>query len=143
MVFIFIAFFLLAVIAALYGIFLPLIKEQKVSCGIRNQDVFSKNYLFKLNCSKQEFINQIILYNINDTMEYSFNSNTMTITFIQNSVHIPYFVSIKELEDGCYIKLTKERTIFDRSIIPYRINEFMIKKFCAEVLPYEKYKSIV
>ncbi len=142
--FIFFAIVFVALIpVALYVILKPMLKEQKVSSGIRNQDTFWQNYLFKIKLSKQDFLNQIEIPNITDTMEYTFDNSTMTITFTKHSAHIPYTIIVKELENGCYIRLTKNVFIGDRSNIPYYINEFMIKKFDAELLPYEEYKNIV
>ena len=127
----------------LFFILKPMFRERKISNGIRNQDAFSQNYLFKINYSKQEFLNRIERSSITDLMDYTFDNNTMIITFSKYSAKIPYAVIIKELEGGCYIRLTKSVFLGDRSNIPYYINEFMIKKFDAELLPYEEYKSAV
>ena len=127
----------------LFFILKPALRERKISNGIRNQDVLSQNYLFKINYSKQEFLSRIEISNVADLMDYTFDNKTMAITFSKYNAKISYTVTIKELENGCYIRLTKNRFIGDRSNIPYCINEFMIKKFDAELLPYEEYKSIV
>ena len=126
----------------LFLIFKPVLRERKISNGIRNQDAFSQNYLFKINYSKQEFLRRIEISNVTDSMDYAFDNNTMIITFSKFIAKLPYTVTIKELENGCYIRLTKN-VFFGRSNIPYYINEFMIKKFDAELLPYEEYKNIV
>lgn len=142
--FIFFAIVFVALIpVVLFFILKPMFKERKISSGIRNQDTFSQDYLFKIKHTKQDFLNQIEIPNITDAMEYTFDNNTMTITFTKHSARIPYTVIVKELENGCYIRLTKNVLIVDRSNIPCYINEFMIKKFDAELLPYEEYKNIV
>ena len=127
----------------LFFILSPMFKERKISNGIRNQDALSQNHLFKTNYSKQEFLNRIEISNVTDLMDYTFDNNTMVITFSKHNAKIPYTVTIKESENGCYIRLTKNGFISDRSNIPHYINEFMIKKFDAELLPYEEYKNIV
>lgn len=127
----------------LYFILKPMIKEQKISSGIRNQDMFSQNYLFMIKHSKQDFLKQIEIPNITDTMEYTFDDSTMTITFSKYGTHVPYTVIVKELENGCYIQLTKNALVVDGCRISYYINEFMINKFDAELLPYDEYKNIV
>ena len=128
---------------ALFLILKPMLRERKISNGIRNQDTLSQNYLFKINYSKQEFLRRIEISNVTDSMDYAFDNNTMVITFSKHNAKIPYTVTIKESENGCYIRLTKKVFISDRGIIPYQINEFMIKKFDAELLPYEEYKNII
>ena len=128
---------------ALFLILKPMLRERKISNGIRNQDVLSQNYLFKINYSKQEFLSRIEISNVADLMDYTFDNKTMAITFSKYNAKISYTVTIKELENGCYIRLTKKGFISDRGIIPYQINEFMIKKFNAELLPYEEYKNII
>lgn len=140
---IFIIVFLTLIPFALYFILAPGFKERKISAGIRNQDTFYQNYLFKINHSKQEFLSRIEISNVTDLMDYTFDNSTMIITFSKYNAKIPYTVTIKELDNGCYVRLTKNVFIGDRSNIPYYINEFMIKKFDAELLPYEEYKNIV
>ena len=127
----------------LFFVLKPMFRERKISNGIRNQDALYANYLFKTNYSKQEFLNLIVISNVTDLMDYTFDNNTMIITFSKYNAKIPYLVTIKEIENGCYIRLTKKVFIGDRSNIPYYINEFMIKKFDAEILPYEEYKNII
>lgn len=127
----------------LYFILAPKFKETKISNGIRNQDALYQNYLFKVNYAKQDFLQEMNATNVLDSLEYAFDINTKTITFSKYGANIPYTVFIKEFDGGCYIKLTKNVLIGDRSNIPYQINEFMIKKFNAELLPYEEYKDVV
>lgn len=144
MEFIFLAVaFLILIPVVLYFILFPKLREREISNGIRNQDEFSQNYLFKVNCSKQNFLQKMNAANVLDLLEYTFDLDTKTITFSKYGANIPYTVFIKEFDGGCYIKLTKNVLIGDRSNIPYQINEFMIKKFNAELLPYEEYKNIV
>ena len=127
----------------LFFILKPMFRERKISNGIRNQDTLSQNYLFKINYSKQEFLRRIEISNVTDLMDYAFDNNTMVITFFKFNAKIPYTVTIKESENGCYIRLTKKGFISERGIIPYQINEFMRKKFDTELLPYEEYKNII
>ena len=126
----------------LYFILAPMFREKKISNNVRNQDTFSQEYLFKVNYTKNEFLQKLNIPNVHDVLEFTFDNNTMTITFSKHNAKIPYTVTIKESENGCYIRLTKNGFIIDKGIIPYQINEFMIKKFDAELLPYEEYKNI-
>ena len=128
---------------SLFLILKPMLRERKISNGIRNQDTFSQKYLFKVNYTKNEFLQKLNIPNVYDVLEFTFDNNTMTITFSEYNAKIPYLVTIKELENGCYIRLTKKVFFGDKSNIPYYINEFMIKKFDAELLPYEEYKNII
>ena len=128
---------------ALYFILAPMFRERKISNGVRNQDEFARNYLFKVNFPKQELMKLMNLPNVSDALEYVFDNKTMVITFSKYGANIPYTVFIKECDSGCYVKLTKNVLIGDRSNIPYQINEFMIKKFDAELLPYKEYKNII
>ena len=127
----------------LYFILAPMFREMKISNNVRNQDTFWQEYLFKVNYTKNKFLQKLNIPNVHDVLEFTFDNNTMTITFSKYNAKIPYTVTIKELENGCYIRLTKKVFIGDRSNIPCYINEFMIKKFDAELLPYEEYKNIV
>lgn len=136
------AFVILFLIIFFLSIF-PMLRERKISKGVRNQDTFSQNHLFKVTYTKSDFLQVLNTANVYDALEYDFNNNTMTITFSKYGANIPYAVFIKEFNDGCYIKLSKKVFIGNRSIIPYQINEFMTKKFNAELLPYEEYKDII
>lgn len=135
--------FIVLISIALYFIFAPVFRERKTTNSIRNQDALSQNYLFKVNHPKQEFIRLMSLPNGSDTLEYVFDEKTMVVTFLKYAANIPYTVFIKECDGGCYVKLTRNVLIGNRSNIPYQINEFMIKKFAAELLPYEEYKNII
>lgn len=103
----FIIVFLTLIPFALYFILAPGFKERKISAGIRNQDTFYQNYLFKINHSKQEFLSRIEISNVTDLMDYTFDNSTMIITFSEYNAKIPYTVTIKELDNGCYVRLTK------------------------------------
>ena len=144
MEFIFLALVIVILIpVVLYFILAPMFREKKISNNVRNQDTFSQEYLFKVNYTKNEFLQKLNIPNAHDVLEFTFDNNTMTITFSKHNAKIPYTVTIKESENGCYIRLTKKDFISDRSNIPYQINEFMIKKFDAELLPYKEYKNII
>ncbi len=136
------AFAVLSIIT-LYIILTPGIRAMKISNGIMNQDTFSREYLFKVNYTKNDFLQKINIANSDDVLEYNFDNNSMIVTFSKYGAHIPYAVFIKEIADGCYIRLKKNVLIGDRSNIPFYINEFMIKKFSAEPIPYEEYKDII
>jgi hypothetical protein len=122
---------------------IPVMKERKLSNGIRNQDVFSQNYLFKVNFSKCDFLKRMNTKNGYDILEYTFDTEAMTITFLKYGVRMPYTVLVKEFGNGCYIRLQKSTSIFGRGVMPYQMIEFMQKKCDAELLPYEAYKDIV
>ena len=122
---------------------IPVMKERKLSNGIRNQDVFSQNYLFQVNCSKCDFLKRMNTKNGYDMLEYTFDSDAMTVTFLKYGGRMPYTVLVKEFENGCYIRLQKSTSILGRGVMPYQMIEFMQKKFDAKLLPYEEYKDIV
>ena len=120
------------------GIFIPAFRNRKISKGINNSDAFSQHYLFRVCGSKDDFLRRIGTPNTYDTVANSFDSTTMTITFFHNNVYSPYLVSVKEFDENCYVRLSVTGQRFDsgRSNIPLLINEFMIKKFDAELLEY-------
>lgn len=135
-------FFIISVVAIIL-IFLPYFRERKISRGIRNQDTFSNNYLFKVKCSEKVFLERLKLKNVTDVMQHSFDPDTMTVTFTMHNASISYAITVKEIQNECYVCLTKNKLFVERSNIPYRINEFMIKKFGAEPLQYDDYKNMV
>jgi hypothetical protein len=127
----------------LWVIFAPMYREKRISNGINNQDIVSKNYLFKINGTKQDFLRKIGLPNVDDILKYSFDPSSMIITFRQYDTRIPCKVFVKELDNSCYIRLNRYVFTSGRSNIPYYINEFMTKKFNAELLPYKEYKNLI
>ena len=92
---------------AVYLILVHVFREMKISNGIRNQDTFAQQYLFRIKDAKDVFLQRLSMRNLYDVLEYTFDPTTMTITFSQYSAKIPYTVIIKELENGCYVKLKK------------------------------------
>jgi hypothetical protein len=131
-----IAFVVLAVV-----IFVPIVKSQKASGGIVNTDSLRMDHLFRVPCKKEELVHRLYRPNVKEVMEYTFDESAMTITFTQQNASLSYAVFVREYEGSCYVRLHKQRMLHSRCIIPYFVNEFMIKKFHAEPLPYEQYKD--
>ena len=128
---------------ALCVILVPMFREKRISNGINNQDAVSKNYLFKIHGTKQDFLQQMSLPNVDDVLKYTFDPSSMVITFHQYDTRIPCKIFVKECDNGCYVRLNRCVFMSGKSNIPYYINEFMMKKFDAQLLPYKEYKDIV
>ncbi len=133
----------IGLIVLAFVILVPIIKSQKVSNGIVNQDSFMQNHLFYVKCKKETLIRQLYLPSANDTLQYTFDESTMTLTLERWGASIAYTVFIRESDGGCYLRLHKQHLVTHKSDIPYFVNEFVIKKLDAEPLPYEQYKDIV
>ena len=132
----------------LYGFFVTakaICEEKKVLNGVRNQDVFSQFYLFGVNYSKEEFFNKLNRANAYDVLKYTFDIDSMTLTFLDFTQRFSYKLSVNEVDGACYVVLKKAILISGKtsSTVPLKINEFMIKKFEAVPLPYDKYKHIL
>ncbi len=127
----------------LYMILKPIFRQRRISNGVINYNAFYQDYLFKVNYTKSDFLQRMNVPNSYDVLEYTFDDNSMIITFSKLGANIPYTVFIKEIANGCYVRLSRNVLVGNRSDICIYINEFMMKKFGAELLPYEEYKDII
>lgn len=110
-------------------VLIPILKSRKKA---------TEGYVFKLTCSKETCLQQLGTSDSYDPSEPFFDSAAMTLTFIIDGSYTPYAVSVTEQGEGCYIKLSRTDSATNATAIPPQINEFMIHKFNAELLPYEK-----
>ena len=143
MLLIFIVMVMITISIIIYGC-IPCIKDIKIkmSSGICNRDIFSMNYIYKVNFSSDEFLHRLNTKNAYDLLDFDFDEGAMTITFSEYTTKIPFALSVKQGENCCFVKLNKVTFLHGNSNIPFRINEFMVKKFDAELLPYEKSQSL-
>lgn len=134
---VFVAAFILFGLVIAYGIFHPILKNKRISGGVVNTDTLCSVFLFQINLSKQELLQKMTVPNVSDTLTYRFDGDTMAVSFFWCNICFPYTLGIKECPDGCYVCLTRNCS----PRITNYINEFMIKKFNAQLLPYEEYKN--
>ena len=100
-------------------------------------------FLFKVDCKKEEFLQGLCITNAYDTMEYCFDKNEMKITFSKQNSSVSYAITVKESDNATYIRLNRVGWLLEKNYTPYYINEFMIKKFNAELLPYHEHRATV
>lgn len=122
------------------GIFFYRYKLSDASAnGIKNSNIFSSTFIFKLSFGKDELFKRLDLNNIYDVLDYTFDMDDMTITFSkQHFDRITYNISIKEFDGGCFLMIDRNPIIFERTVVPYFVNEFFTKKLGAERISLEE-----
>ena len=135
--YIFIIMFVVVVIPiALYIIFKPMFRQNKLLNGIVNYDTFMRKFVFRIEITKEEFYSQLKIRNINDVLEYSLNEDCSVITFTMYNAKYSYKIIVDDFNESIILRVEQ---IQITSKPAFRINEFFIKKFNATPLEFEKY----
>ena len=136
-IYIFVIMFVVVVIPiALYIIFKPMFRQNKLLNGIVNYDTFMRKFVFRIEITKEEFYSQLKIRNINDVLEYSLNEDCSVITFTMCNMKYSYKIIVDDFNESIILRVEQ---IQITSKPAFRINEFFIKKFNATPLEFEKY----
>ena len=136
-IYIFVIMFVVVVISiALYIIFKPMFRQNKLLNGIVNYDTFMRKFVFRIEITKEEFYSQLKIRNINDVLEYSLNEDCSVITFTMYNMKYSYKIIVDDFNESIILRVEQ---IQITSKPAFRINEFFIKKFNVTPLEFEKY----
>ena len=136
-IYIFVIMFVVVVIPiALYIIFKPMFRQNKLLNGIVNYDSFMRKFVLRIEITKEEFYSQLKIRNINDVLEYSLNEDCSVITFTMYNMKYSYKIIVDDFNESIILRVEQ---IQITSKPAFRINEFFIKKFNATPLEFEKY----
>ena len=136
-IYIFVIMFVVVIIPiALYIIFKPMFRQNKLLNGIVNYDTFMRKFAFRIEITKEEFYSQLKIRNINDVLEYSLNEDCSVITFTMYNMKYLYKIIVDDFNESIILRVEQ---IQITSKPAFRINEFFIKKFNATPLEFEKY----
>ena len=135
--------FVAAIIVALFLIFKPVIEDKKVRKNVGNSDRITQHYCFLLHCTENETIECLSAHNVNDVLEYTFDTEALPICFNRNSTTIEHKLSFYHIENLTYLKVSRVKLMHDKSNIPIMINRFFIEKLAAEPIDYAAFEKIV
>ena len=136
-IYIFVIMFVVVVIPiALYNIFKPMFRQNKLLNGVVNYDTFMRKFVFRIELTKEEFYSQIKIRNINDVLEYSLNEDCSVITFTMYNMKYSYRIIVNDFNESIILRVEQIQITSKQA---FRINEFFIKKFNATPLEFEKY----
>ncbi len=136
-IYIFVIMFVVVVIPiALYVIFKPMFRQNKLLNGIVNYDTFMRKFVFRIEITKEEFYSQLKIRNINDVLEYSLNEDCSVIILTMYNMKYSYKIIVDDFNEPIILRVEQ---IQITSKPAFRINEFFIKKFNASPLQFEKY----
>ena len=140
---VFIALFILAIPLMLFLIFKPIMEDKKVRNNVMNSDPLTQHYCFVLNCNQSEVIKQLAIRNVKDTLEYTFDANSLTIVFSHLGASIEHQLSFCVVENRTYLKVSRVKFMHSRSNIPLMINRFFMEKIGAVPVDYAYFESSV
>lgn len=136
-IYIFVVIFVVIVIpVALYIIFKPMFRQNKLLNGIVNYDTFMRKFVFCISLTKEDFYAQLKVHNINDILEYSLNDDCSVITFTTYNMKYSYKIIVDDFNESIILRVEQVQEI---SKPAFSINEFFINKFNATPLEFEKY----
>ena len=138
---IFLIMFVLVAPAIIYTA-ISVLKKHYQSTGAINYDAFMNKYVYKISLTEDEIIRTLSVKNVADELSYTLDLEKATIVFTDYNDSIAYFFYIQE-QDGFSILMLERVSapvMAARSYIPYKLNPFMVKKLCAEIIPFEQYR---
>ena len=140
---VFIALFILAIPLVLFLIFHPVMADKKVRNNVTNSDPLTQHYCFVLNCDQTEAINKLSTRNVNDTLEYAFDTNRLIIVFSHLGASIEHQLSFYVVENRTYLKVSRVKFMHSGSNIPLMVNRFFIEKIGAVPVEYSYFVSSI
>lgn len=142
----YIAYIILFFLIMLFVLFMCLksiIVDKKVRNNVTNSDPFTQHYCFVLNCNQQEAVEQLSNRNVKDKLEYTFDTNSLIITFLHLGVSIDHQLSFYTIENRTYLKVSKMKFLHSQSKIPLMINSFFVNKIGAVPVDYTYFEALV
>ena len=140
---VFVVLFILAIPLVLFVILKPEIEDKKIRNNVTNSDPLAQHYCFELKCDQQEAIRQLSIRNVKDTPEYTFDINSLIITFSHLGVSIDHQLFFYTIENKTYLKVSRMRFLHNKSNIPLMINRFFINKIDAVPVDYTYFQSVI
>lgn len=148
---VFIPFICLAAIV-LYLSLKPAFDDKKARKGVPNSDTFMNNYVYLLHTDIQEAIAKLFVPNAKDPLLYSFDHQSLTITFTEFitttftefNASIKYNLTFYTIDHTTYLKVSLASFFYSRwTIIPYKINSFFIQKLDAVPVVYSHFEKLL
>lgn len=139
---VFIPFICLAAIV-LYLSLKPGFDDKKARKGVPNSDTFMNNYVYLLHTDIQEAIAKLFVPNAKDPLLYSFNHQSLTITFTEFNAPIKYNLTFYTIDHTTYLKVSRASFFYSRCTIPYKINSFFIQKLDAVPVVYSHFEKLL
>ena len=105
-IYIFVIMFVVVVIPiALYIIFKPMFRQNKLLNGIVNYDTFMRKFVFRIEITKEEFYSQLKIRNINDVLEYSLNEDCSVITLTMYNMKYSYKIIVDDFNESIILRV--------------------------------------
>ncbi len=93
------------------------------------------DFVFRVEISKADLLHGLSVKNIHDSTEFQLDIPGETITFEKNNARTQYIFQITEADGICILRL-KQIPLVPMGLIPYHINDFLIRKVDVIPLPY-------
>ena len=116
-------------------------KHKNATSGIRNYNLTMTSFAYKTSLNKQEIISAISMHNVKDEMNYTFNSEDLTIKFSRyGEPIIKYKITILEAKRFSIVQVTQTDYLQGNNDgIHLLQNPFWTQKIKAEPVPYNTY----
>lgn len=140
---IFLIFFLLALVIAI-GFVVPIYKKHnKATGGIINHDSIMRKYVYKVALSKDDIIRLLETSNDGYDLFCVFDFDKSIIKFSEYGMgaicNRKYYFTIQEFDGFSILRLEQVELFGAQSYIPYKLNPFMVSKLNAEIIPFSQY----
>lgn len=130
-------YILVAILVPIVGFFVFLLifshvkKYRKITHNVNNTDAFTRKFIFNVQLTKEEFLIKLKIPNVNDKLEYELNDECTIITFKKNFSKISYSLNVIETDKELQIRVEQITIFYQKTNIPFLVNEFFISKFNA------------
>ncbi len=141
MEFLYFAIFLFVILIPLIlGNIIPIYKKHKsVTNGIINYDSQMKKFVYQVNLSSADIVNLLNVSDDTDDLSCTFDFENTVIVFSEYDSHRKYHYQIQEYDGYSILKLQQAELIGMKSLIPYKLNGFIVKKLNAAVIPFSEF----
>lgn len=120
-----ISFVCLVAFIVLFNSFFTEKKNRKNSV---NHDTSRKYFYYLLEGNKDHSVEKLVVRNINDIVDYIFDSDCLTILFNHRETKYKFTLSFYELQSYSYMVAISEHPLDEHNNLPVVINSFFGKK---------------
>ena len=132
--------FFVIVIPLVLGMTVPAIKNYMSATDVVNHDSSMRKFVYKVRLTRDEIIRLLEMKNGADELNCAVDLKKGIVTISEYGSHREYYLYIQECDDCSIIRLEQVTRIGMQSLVPYKLNSFMIQKLQAELVSFFEYE---
>ena len=132
--------FFVIMVPLVLGILIPLCRDhRKAGGGVVNCDAMMRRFVYRVELSREEIIRLLKAGNDADELRCAFDAERDVVEISEYGSSVLYHYEIRECDGFCVLRLEQAALISVSSLVPFKLNPFIVSRLQAEPLPYAQY----